>query len=107
MNVLVKAGGLFLICSFLGWCLEAAAVSVRKKSFVNKGVLNGPLCPVYGITFLIVLAVTKDLQDNWFFLLDVYKRQLLILTISPGSYDKGKGTAIFLEPRRHTFILCY
>lgn len=69
MNVLVKAGGLFLICSFLGWCLEAAAVSVRKKSFVNKGVLNGPLCPVYGITFLIVLAVTKDLQDNWFFLL--------------------------------------
>ena len=39
--------------------------------------------------------------------IDVYKRQLLILTISPGSYDKGKGTAIFLEPRRHTFILCY
>ena len=41
---------LFLAFSFLGWCLEVAATAVRLGQYRDRGVLHGPLCPVYGIT---------------------------------------------------------
>lgn len=34
--------------SFLGWVYESAACSVMERGFVNRGFLNGPVCPVYG-----------------------------------------------------------
>jgi len=41
---------LFFAYSFLGWVLETAAAAVRQKKFVNRGVINGPFCIIYGIT---------------------------------------------------------
>ena len=39
---------LFIIYSFLGWCMETALVSYLFKRFVNRGFLIGPVCPLYG-----------------------------------------------------------
>ena len=39
---------LFIIYSFLGWCMETALVSYLSKKFVNRGFLIGPVCPIYG-----------------------------------------------------------
>ena len=38
----------FFLFSFLGWCSEVVFAAVRERRFVNRGFLNGPLCPIYG-----------------------------------------------------------
>ena len=45
----------FFIYSFLGWCMEIAYAALKKKHFYNRGVLNGPLCPVYGIGMILII----------------------------------------------------
>ena len=39
----------FFIYGFTGWCVEVAFASVKERRFVNRGFLNGPICPVYGV----------------------------------------------------------
>lgn len=39
----------FFLFAFLGWCSEVVFAAIRQKRFVNRGFLNGPLCPIYGI----------------------------------------------------------
>lgn len=39
----------FFVYSLFGWIYESTLVSVRKKSFVNRGFLNGPIIPIYGV----------------------------------------------------------
>ena len=38
----------FFIYAFLGWCTEVAFAAFKERRFVNRGFLNGPICPVYG-----------------------------------------------------------
>ncbi|MEE1296340.1 MAG: hypothetical protein UHD09_05785 [Bifidobacterium sp.] len=38
----------FLLYSFVGWLWETVLNIVMKKRFVDRGILNGPLCPIYG-----------------------------------------------------------
>ena len=47
----------FMIYSVLGWVIEVAFHAVTLGKVVNRGFLNGPLCPVYGSGVLMVLAV--------------------------------------------------
>ena len=53
-----------LVYSFLGWCCEVAFAAVRRGIFVNRGFLNGPVCPIYGFGVLIVLLVLESVKDN-------------------------------------------
>lgn len=39
----------FFTYGFLGWCVEVAFASVKDQTFVNRGFLNGPICPIYGV----------------------------------------------------------
>lgn len=59
---------LFLCYSFLGWVLETATAAVRKKRFVNRGVVNGPFCVIYGIAAALITATTGELHGFWLFL---------------------------------------
>lgn len=47
----------FFIYSFLGWMYESTYVSLRKKSWVNRGFLNGPVIPIYGAGATLVYIV--------------------------------------------------
>lgn len=38
----------FLFYSFCGWVYESILVSILERRPVNRGFLNGPLCPIYG-----------------------------------------------------------
>ena len=49
----------FLVYSFLGWCTEVAYQAVKKGEVINRGFLNGPVCPIYGFG---VLAVFRMLE---------------------------------------------
>lgn len=53
-----------LIYSCLGWCAEVAYAAVKTGRFVNRGFLNGPVCPIYGFGMLIVLLVLEPVKEN-------------------------------------------
>lgn len=58
----------FFIYAFLGWCSEVAFVAVNTGELVNRGFLNGPVCPIYGVGMVLVLLCTRPLADNLFVL---------------------------------------
>ena len=60
--------GLFFAYSFAGWVFEVMAAAVRRKQFVNRGVLGGPLCCIYGFAALAVPIGLQELRDRWIFL---------------------------------------
>lgn len=53
-----------LIYGFLGWCGEVAFAAVKHGKFVNRGFLNGPICPIYGFGVLIVTVVLNPIANN-------------------------------------------
>ena len=59
---------LFFVYSFLGWCTEVCYAALTSGRFVNRGFLNGPVCPIYGFGVLLVLACLEPLRDNLFLL---------------------------------------
>lgn len=58
----------FFIYAFLGWSVEVIYAALLEKRFVNRGFLNGPLCPIYGFGVLLVLNLLRPFQDNVFLL---------------------------------------
>ena len=55
---------LFLIYSFLGWCVEVSFVAVTTGRVVNRGFLNGPVCPIYGVGMLGALLLLEPVSGN-------------------------------------------
>lgn len=55
---------LFFIYAFLGWCTEVVYAGANQGVFVNRGFLNGPLCPIYGCGILTVLVILLPLREN-------------------------------------------
>lgn len=58
----------FLIYSFAGWCMEIIYAAVKKRRFLNRGILNGPFCPVYGLVMVVSLIFFPSLSGNFIFL---------------------------------------
>lgn len=61
---LYQMGWIVLIYSCLGWCSEVAFAALRRGCFVNRGFLNGPVCPIYGFGVLIVLLVLEPVKEK-------------------------------------------
>jgi uncharacterized membrane protein len=55
----------FIACSFLGWLMESAIFTIQKHRWVNRGFLNGPLCPIYGCGAILILLVLGPFKDFW------------------------------------------
>ena len=53
-----------VIYSVSGWIYESALCSVQERRLVNRGFLNGPLCPVYGVGAVVVLLGVGWLQGH-------------------------------------------
>ena len=58
---------LFFVYSFLGWGLETINAAVRQKRFVNRGLVNSPLCVIYGITAVVIALAGGELSGFWLF----------------------------------------
>ena len=54
----------FFIYAFLGWCVEVSFVAITRGKVVNRGFLNGPVCPVYGFGVLSVFALLNTIQSG-------------------------------------------
>lgn len=46
---------MFFVYAFMGWCAEVAFAGLRHGRFVNRGFLNGPICPIYGFGLVGVI----------------------------------------------------
>lgn len=54
----------FFIYSFIGWIWESCYVSARKRRWVNRGFLHGPILPIYGSGALVILISTLGVREN-------------------------------------------
>ena len=53
----------FFFYSFCGWLYESVLCSVAGGRIVNRGFLNGPICPVYGFGALLIVGCLSPIQD--------------------------------------------
>lgn len=67
----------FFVYGFLGWCTEVAFAACKEKKFVNRGFLNGPICPIYGIGVGVVVQFLTPYKDN---LLLLYLTSIVLVT---------------------------
>ena len=58
----------FFIYAFLGWCTEVVYAALTVGKFVNRGFLNGPLCPIYGFGIIAVVKFLMPVKNNLFLL---------------------------------------
>lgn len=57
----------FVIYSIAGWIIEVVFHAVVKGVIVNRGFLNGPVCPVYGFGMISVILIYNLIgSDNTF-----------------------------------------
>ena len=54
----------FIVYAFLGWCAEVAYAAMCQGTFVNRGFLNGPYCPIYGFGVVLVVGLLSPLAEN-------------------------------------------
>ncbi len=55
---------LFFVYAFLGWCVEVCFQAVTTGKIVNRGFLNGPWCPIYGVGMVSVLLLLSPVSDH-------------------------------------------
>lgn len=71
----------FFVYGFLGWCTEVIFAAFKQHRFVNRGFLNGPICPIYGVGVTLVVACLEAFQSN---LLLLYLSSVILVTILEG-----------------------
>lgn len=56
---------IFFLFSFIGWLCEVIYVGfIFEHRFINRGFLFGPICPIYGVTGVIMLFFPEKLQQS-------------------------------------------
>ena len=75
----------FLFYSFGGWVVEVIFHAVALGKVINRGFLNGPVCPVYGFGVLSVFALLNTIQSGG----HVMRRNDLCLWICPGYFGRA------------------
>lgn len=56
----------FFVYSVLGWLIESVYCSILARKWVERGFLNGPLCPIYGSGAVAVLWALEPFSDSLF-----------------------------------------
>ena len=59
---------LFFIYSFLGWGMEVVHAVFGNRKLINRGFLNGIVCPVYGFSMAFLSVFLDSLRNGWFYL---------------------------------------
>ena len=71
----------FFVYGFLGWCTEVAYATTKQRKFVNRGFLNGPICPIYGVGVTVVVYFLTPYKDN---LILLYVLSTVLVTVLEG-----------------------
>lgn len=71
----------FFVYGFLGWCTEVAFAAVKQRKFVNRGFLNGPICPIYGVGVTLVIIFLEPFTGS---LPLLYVSSVILVTVLEG-----------------------
>ena len=78
---LYEVAAFFYIYGVLGWGVEVAYAAVKQGKFVNRGFLNGPICPIYGVGVVSVIYCLGEVRGN---LLVLYAASVVLVTVIEG-----------------------
>lgn len=53
----------FVSYSVVGWIYESSLVSITSRRWVNRGFLNGPLCPIYGVGAVLAVLLLSGIAN--------------------------------------------
>ena len=54
----------FFVYGCVGWGVEVAFAAVTTRQLVNRGFLNGPVCPIYGFGVVGVALALRPVMDS-------------------------------------------
>lgn len=54
----------FFIYAFLGWLCECIYCSFPKRKWINRGMLQGPYCPIYGFGAIFVAGLLRPYDSK-------------------------------------------
>lgn len=58
----------FFVYACMGWCLEVVFCGLNNGHFINRGFLNGPVCPIYGVGGVLIISLLTPISGNVFVL---------------------------------------
>jgi len=68
----------FFLYACLGWMVEVAFAAITTGKLVNRGFLNGPVCPIYGFGMVSLVLLCRDFEDRYF---PVFLTGLVVCTL--------------------------
>lgn len=54
----------FMLWSFIGWIIEIVDMSFETGEYQNRGFLNMPICPIYGVGVLLIHSLLNPFIEN-------------------------------------------
>ncbi len=64
LGVIINYIWTFILFSIAGWILEVVFHAISSGKFINRGFLNGPWCPIYGIGVVGFKYLLTIIPDN-------------------------------------------
>ena len=71
----------FFVYGFLGWCTEVGFAAFKTHHFVNRGFLNGPICPSYGVGVTAVITILTPYKSD---IIVLYILSVVLVTVLEG-----------------------
>jgi cardiolipin synthase A/B len=65
-NDFYEAFYIFVFYGVCGWIYESTLLSIKKRAFINRGFLTGPIIPLYGVGALLVYLSFWDMREHLF-----------------------------------------
>ncbi|WP_066874099.1 putative ABC transporter permease [Clostridium mediterraneense] len=78
LNTFLEYTLYFFIYAFLGWVCEVIYCYILDRKLVNRGMLKGPICPIYGVGSIFIITLLKDFKQH---VLVVFILGLLITSV--------------------------
>ncbi len=64
IDVFYRIVWIFFMYSFLGWICETSIAIIKRRKFVNRGILDGPVCCIYGFSAVAITIVLSDQKNS-------------------------------------------
>lgn len=68
----------FIVYSFLGWIWESSYVSIKNKTWVNRGFVTGPFVTIYGVGAVTVYVILRPIAGH---MIELYFAGVAVATI--------------------------
>jgi uncharacterized membrane protein len=56
---------MFIFWSFVGWAIEVVTMTIQTGEYQNRGFLNMPICPIYGVGVILVVTFFRPIVHTW------------------------------------------